>query len=109
MIDKKNDVYVFNIYLENDILSETVYTKEGVTNENELIPIYFTKEKIEELKQRIIEQIQKSENPFFIACNDTDCGYNVDDSEFFTIPENKNELIETNKKFLKYDEENLYF
>ena len=66
------DAYKFNIYLKDYILEEWVYTEGEVTHEDDLKKIYFTKEKIEKLKQKLIKQIQESENPFEIYCNDTD-------------------------------------
>ena len=38
---------------------------------------------IEELKQYFIEQIQNSDNPFYISCVDTDSGYNVTEEQLF--------------------------
>ena len=66
------DTYKFHIYLKDYILEERIYTEGGATHEDDLKKIYFTKEKIEELKQKLIKQIQECENPFEIYCNDTD-------------------------------------
>ena len=67
------DVYKFRVYLKEDTLDEVIYTENGETNEKDLGEIYFTKEKIAELKERLIKQIQECENPFDVYCVDTDC------------------------------------
>jgi len=67
------DVYKFRAYLSENTLEEFVYTENEATHEKDLKDIYFTKEKIAELKERLIKQIQKSENPFDIYCVDEDC------------------------------------
>ncbi len=46
---------------------------------------YFTKEKIEELKEILIKKIRESENPFTINCVDIDGGYNVTQEQLFNL------------------------
>lgn len=46
---------------------------------------YFTKEKIEELKEILIKKIRESENPFKIDCVDIDGGYNVTQEQLFDL------------------------
>lgn len=46
---------------------------------------YFTKEKIAELKQKLVEKIMSEENPFDISCVDVDGGYLVTEEELFKI------------------------
>lgn len=74
----------FQIGLNFGITQETVYLSDetmenlpsepewGCKNVEAIIPEYFTKEKIEELKHKFCEQIMNSENPFFICENDLD-------------------------------------
>ena len=97
-----NDVFKYSVCLKNDSLYETVYTKPfpeppiGTATdeerhelhdrqENLVLEKYFTKEKIEELKQKFIKEIQESENPFDIYCVDRDGGYNVKEEELFNL------------------------
>ena len=97
-----NDVFKYSVHLKNDFLYETVYTKPfpepsivtmssterhklNEHEENLVLEKYFTKEKIEELKQKFIRQIQESENPFDIYCVDRDGGYNVKEEELFNL------------------------
>lgn len=46
---------------------------------------YFTKEKINELKQKLVDKIMSEETPFDISCVDVDGGYNVTEDELFKI------------------------
>jgi hypothetical protein len=84
----------------DDSIEETVYTKplpDIVANHNveyfdaikEKINFvekkYFTKDKIEELKEIFIRKIRESENPFNIYCVDKDGGYNVTEDQLFDI------------------------
>lgn len=105
MTDKKyvdNDVFKYSVHLKNDYLYETVYTKPfpeqpiGTATdeerhelhdrqENLVLEKYFTKEKIEELKQKFIKEIQESENPFDIYCVDRDGGYLITEDELFNL------------------------
>ena len=97
-----NDVFKYLVRLKNDSLYETVYTKPfpepliGTATDEErhelydrqknlVLEKYFTKEKIEELKQKFIKEIQESENPFDIYCVDRDGGYNVKEEELFNL------------------------
>lgn len=90
-----NDVFKYSVRLKNDSLYEIVYTKpfpeppigtmSGTDEEKLVLEKYFTKEKIEELKQKFIKEIQESENPFYIYCVDRDGGYNVKEEELFNL------------------------
>ena len=103
-----NDVWKYRIELNWDInsIEKTIYTKpfpdyydipiekrmkyqtsEKYFDEQEEIvkEKYFTKERIEELKQLFIKKIQESENPFNICCVDMDGGYNVTEDELFNL------------------------
>lgn len=98
-----NDVFRFRMSLKSDIELEdvTVYTKpfpqpwdkdydesEGMTLDEQTNLIkekYFTKERIAELKQKLIEKINSEENPFDISCVDTDGGYYVTEKELFVF------------------------
>ena len=99
-----NDVWKFRISL-NDNLSVnniTVYTnpfpqpwhkdynpsKDTLSLEEKKKLVkerYFTKEKINEIKQQLVEKIMYEENPFDIFCVDVDGGYNVTEEELFKI------------------------
>ena len=78
-----NDVFKFRVSLDWDE-DVVVYTKPiqvtklvGDEPEDLVQEKYFTKEKIDELKQKFIKRIQESENPFSIYCVDKDGDYNV--------------------------------
>ena len=80
-----DDVYVytrpFPDVLENDESKADKYEDE----ENLVISKYFTKEKIEELKDKFIKRIQSSDNPFDIHCVDRDGNWYVTKDELFDI------------------------
>ena len=91
-----NDVFKFRCKLKWDFTDEdiTVYTKPFpdvvFTNEmdKQLALVqekYFTKERIDELKQKFIQRIQDCENPFDIFCFDRDGGYDVTEDMLFDI------------------------
>ena len=95
-----NDVFRFRISLKEDSVERTVYTKpfpeieketeddfyDEMRNQELLVQKkYFTKERIEELKEELIRKIRESDNPFEIFCVDTDSGYNVTQEELFDI------------------------
>lgn len=98
-----NDVFEFSIYLKDEFARDTevVYTKPFENNEiitdEELAwdalkkrkkyvqDKYFTKEKIAELKKKLIDKIMDSKNPFDISCTDYDGGYNVTEDELFDL------------------------
>jgi hypothetical protein len=95
-----NDVFVFDCALKWDlsrINDITIYTKpfpsKGfVTTDEELDAAeeivakkYFTQERINELKQELIQRIQECENPFDICCVDMDGGYNVTEDMLFNV------------------------
>lgn len=67
------DVYKFSAHLVDNTIDEYIFTEYNATSEDELKEIYFTEDKIKELKERLIKRIQESRNPFNIYCSDTDC------------------------------------
>ena len=95
-----NDVFKFRCALKNDIndLYITVFTKpfnDDTDNELSLIGCdeneklvqkkYFTQERINELKLKLIQEIQECQNPFDIYCVDVDGGYKVTEDELFDL------------------------
>jgi len=46
---------------------------------------YFTQQKIDELKLKLIQRIQECKNPFNICCVDMDGGYNVTEEQLFSL------------------------
>lgn len=44
---------------------------------------YFTQEKIDELKKKLVDRIMSEKNPFDISCVDVDGGYNVTEEQLF--------------------------
>lgn len=95
-----NDVFRFRISLADDSIEETVYTKplpeivaisnveyfDAVMKKIDFVEKkYFTKDKIEELKEIFIRKIRESENPFNILCVDMDGGYNVTEDQLFDV------------------------
>lgn len=46
---------------------------------------YFTQNKIDTLKDKLIKMIKESKNPFNIRCVDVDGGYNVTEDELFNL------------------------
>ena len=92
-----NDVFKFRCALSGNIdyLDVTVFTKPfNNDNDTELSLIgceklvqkkYFTPERINELKLKLIQKIQECQNPFDIYCVDVDGGYNVTEDELFDL------------------------
>lgn len=91
-----NDVFVYQVGVKWDLthLRIPIYTKpfptriahqDWLADEKTVYEAYFTKERIDELKKLIIEQIKKSENPFSIECVDRDGGYLVKEEQLFEI------------------------
>jgi hypothetical protein len=98
-----NDVFRFGVSLKSDIELDdvTVYTKPfpqpwdkdydeskemSLEEQTNLVQEkYFTKERITELKQKLIEKINSEENPFDISCVDTDGNYYVTEKELFVF------------------------
>ena len=96
-----NDVFKYRVSLNSDIELDniTVYVKPfpqpwhkdydeskdlSLEEKEDLVQEkYFTKEKIAELKQKLIEKINAEENPFDIYCVDVDGGYNVTEDKLF--------------------------
>ena len=107
-IEKKyvdNDVFRYRVSLKSDFIDEniTIYTKpfpdfpldkyesdEQVqqfydSQENLVQERYFTQQKIDELKLKLIQKIQECKNPFNICCVDRDGGYNVTEEQLFDL------------------------
>lgn len=96
-----NDVFKYRISLKSelDLDDVTVYTKPfpdpwdkdydeskymTLEEEEDLVQEkYFTKERIAELKQKLIEKIMAEEDPFYIYCVDVDGGYRVTEEQLF--------------------------
>lgn len=96
-----NDVFKYRLSLKTEIDSQdiTVYTKPfpspwdkdydeskalNLDEQEDLVQEkYFTKERIAELKQKLIEKIMAEENPFDIYCVDADGGYRVTEDQLF--------------------------
>jgi len=96
-----NDVFKFRLKLKPyiDIQNITVFTKPFPKPWNDNYDIskdlsleekekliqnkYFTKEKIIELKQILIDNINSMDNPFDIYCTDVDGNYNVTQEQLF--------------------------
>jgi hypothetical protein len=98
-----NDVWKYRIDLKNYYIEKTIYTRpfpdfpldeyksdeqvqKFYDSQEELVQEkYFTKERIQELKDYFCKLIQEDENPFYISCVDTDSGYNVTEDMLFNI------------------------
>lgn len=99
-----NDVFQFRIQVDNDLFGKeiTVYTKpfhkfilgelsekewyKEYNKQEELVQEkYFTQQKIDELKLKLIQKIQECKNPFNICCVDRDGGYNVTEDQLFNL------------------------
>ena len=98
-----NDVWTFQIDLKNHYTEKTIYTKpfpdfplgeyksdeqvqKFYDDQEDLVQEkYFTKERIQELKDYFCKLIQEDENPFYISCVDKDGGYNVTEDMLFNI------------------------
>lgn len=101
-----NDVFKFRVRLDDKFCGDeiTVYTKpfpdisELISAESEdnwykeydkqekiVQEKYFTQQKIDELKLKLIQKIQECKNPFNICCVDRDGGYNVTEDQLFNL------------------------
>ena len=97
-----NEVFTFSCVLKHDLQSIeiTIYTKpfpdvifrdefdfmEEMNRQDKLVQEkYFTQEKIDELKLKLIQKIQECKNPFYITCIDRDSGYNVTENQLFKL------------------------
>ena len=96
-----NDVFKYRVELKWDLYLDdvTVYVKPfpqpwnkdydpskemSLEEEEDLIQEkYFTQEKINELKQKLVDKIMAEDNPFNIQCVDVDGGYNVTEEQLF--------------------------
>lgn len=99
MTNKKyvpNEVYKFRCALKYDLcnVDETVYIKPHLEHledlplnecEDLVMEKYFTQDKIDVLKDKLIKMIKKSKNPFNIHCVDVDGDYNVTEDELFNL------------------------
>jgi hypothetical protein len=95
-----NHVFKYTIHLKGDIRlpDERIYTNIDFSDrvekqnpdikdswelmrktEDEIESIYFTKEKIDQLKKELCKRIMEDPNPFNISCTDWDGGYEVDE------------------------------
>lgn len=90
-----NEVFIYDLYLKQDfcVTRKSVYTKPfkkhrslGYRN-GIVIGSYFTKEKIEEMKQELIQKIKDCDDPFVYQLADHDGNYNVSEEELFIIEE----------------------
>lgn len=79
-----NDVYLFNASLNIDLDVPVYVDEDAFDNDEDCVrEEYFTKERIEELKDIFIQMIRNSENPFDICCTDIDGGYNITEDMIF--------------------------
>lgn len=76
------DPYREVVYMSDEAYKNLPIGHWGIHDTESIIPEYFTKEKIEEYKKRLCEQIMNSENPFNIYVNDWDC-YPVDEDKIW--------------------------
>ena len=88
--DKKyvdNNVFKFRLYLDRDFteIEDTVYTHPEIHDADKVKAAYYDEARIEEYKNRIIEKIRKTKNPFTIQLADLDGGYNVTEEELFEM------------------------
>lgn len=89
-----NNVFKFRCALKWYLVDDniTVYTKpfpDDVKKMDEQASLvmekYFTKERIDELKQKFIQRIQECENPLDIILVDLDGGYDVTEDMLFDV------------------------
>ena len=96
-----NDVFKYRVSLKCDLYLNdvTVYVKPfpkpwhkdydqskeiSLEEEEDLVQEkYFTQEKIDELKKKLVDRIMSEKNPFDISCVDVDGGYNVTEEQLF--------------------------
>lgn len=94
----QNEGFTYDIYLNPDlwVSRRTVYTKPFSTKplkrddylnycSKKVIGSYFTKEKIEELKQELIQKIKDCDNPFSMTFVDHNRDCNVSEEELFNV------------------------
>lgn len=88
-------VFTFSVYLSNNVIEVPIYSnidflgnvkyanaESTLNNAEEFVKQkYFTKERIEELKRKMCEQIMSCDNPFDISCLDYDGDYVVEESD----------------------------
>lgn len=88
-----NNVYKFRLSVDLPPFEVTVPTKiikegwsridEFDNDENAVMETYFTMDKIKEYKQKIIEMIENTPNPFDIFCADFDGDYMFTEEQLF--------------------------
>ena len=91
-----NNVYKFRLSVDLPPFEVTVPTKiikdgwnridEFDNDEDAVMKAYFTKDKIKEYKQKIIEMIENTSNPFDIFCADFDGDYMFTEDDLFRKP-----------------------
>lgn len=70
------------VYMSYDAFNKLPCFSSGMRNVDSIIPEYFTKDKIDELKRKLCENIMNSENPFHIYEVDLD-GYPVEKNKIW--------------------------
>lgn len=100
-----NDVFRFRLSLKSELSLDdiTIYTKpfpdfpigeykseeqvqKFYDDQEDLVQEkYFTQQKIDELKLKLVQKIQECKNPFNICCVDRDGGYNVTEDDLFNL------------------------
>lgn len=81
-----NDVYKFRISLSLiEIDDMNVYVEPGAfdRDEKKVKNAFFNQDRIDELKQQLIDLIMETKNPFEIHCCDLDGGYRVTKEQIF--------------------------
>lgn len=79
-----NEVFTYAIYFDV-CFGETVYVEPYKYTDEEVAKKYFTEDKINELKAKVIQKIVNEPNPFVINCVDEDGGYNITEEEIFKM------------------------
>ena len=94
-----NEVFVYSVWFQHYIripvyvkpfpedysLTEEQLDRQMHEHEDLVQSKYFTKERIEQLKEELIKKIRESENPFTIDCVDIDGDYNVTEEQLFNL------------------------
>lgn len=91
--------YRFYINLRVDVDEEHVFVRSSIIDngpdilhkrrdddEEFVQKAYFTQAKIEEMKNKLIDKIRKSKNPFYMFCAETDT-FDVEEDKIFEIYE----------------------
>ena len=81
-----NNVFKFRVNSDIYLPPIYVYTEPHINDEKQVQAAYFTKEKLNEIKEQLIDYIRNSPTiPFDIYCVDADSNYNVTEEEIFKI------------------------